>query len=91
MSRSTYLEFVVRLAVATFPEAAASEAANQFIRKFLFPIYKHGKLVQDRKIIRGSTKLNELLHENQGDLKRLYAKWCDPFQGFTLDRATAML
>ena len=68
-----------------------SEAFIKFTSLYLKPIHDKSKIIIDRKAIRGSKKLNELLFDNRNGLKDLFEFWKDPKIGFTVDRAIKML
>jgi len=69
-----------------------NEVVEEFLTKYIKPQAEKSQIVQIRKKIRGSTKLNYLLYDNRKGLTRLFNEFKNKKTGrFTFDSARNLL
>ena len=77
LCRGEYMEVLLRLCASMNPKqdiALNSPHLSQFMKEYIEPVSKSSNILSDRKEIRESKQLNQLLFDNLTGLKRLYTE-----------------
>ena len=77
MQRMELIEFLLRVAKnwikKVYPKAKTSDHLSEFLTVFIKPTHDESKCIIHRKVIRASSKVNQLLFDNIKNLEVLWA------------------
>ena len=94
MQRMELIEFILRVGKnwikKVYPKAQPSEHLSEFLNVFLTPTHDESRCILHRKVIRGSSKVNQLLFDNLKSLEALWVYHKASSLGFTKDSASAL-
>lgn len=68
LCRSEMFDVILRVSQQMNNKKPASENLEEFLKCFIYPMYQNSTILKERKLMRGSKRLNQLLYDNANGL-----------------------